>query len=142
MNTISKIGLRKLVSIAVAVFFIIEYSWAGGVYANWTSAQFGEFVNSVPTPPADCEVMYVKLSPMPDAVEPNWRLSLDAWQIAAHYDLKTINGYSGQVPPGWITDITSTNYEQSVANWVAENNLVHVYAYNLVTQQWEAPQFQ
>ncbi|GHV56040.1 hypothetical protein FACS1894216_19540 [Synergistales bacterium] len=134
--------LRNIAAIATVMFFAVEYTWAGGIQTYWTAAQSRAFLNEIPTPPADCEVMYVKLSPPPpgpEQPEPNYKLSLDAWLIAARYGLKTINGYSGQAPRNWITGIADANYEQSVVLWINRWGLTNVRAYNLVTKQWEQP---
>ena len=66
---------------------------------------------------------------------------LDAVEIANRYGIKTINGYSGQFPPGWgqwdgIYDIYSDSYEEYVRQWILEYDLENVYVYDRGTNAW------
>ena len=56
-----------------------------------------------------------------------------------NYDIKTINGYSGQTPPDWHLDVLAEDYEERVADWLNMNNIdtSHLYVYRLQENCWE-----
>jgi hypothetical protein len=50
---------------------------------------------------------------------------VDAMLIASHYNLFTINGYSGQFPKNWdgIRDVNGPSYFSSVEKWIDQNQI-------------------
>lgn len=108
-----------------------------GTLGNWTITDRLNFTESIPAPPEDCEVMYI----LPDGEErPNWVYQLDAWEIANKYDLKTLNGYSGQNPLGWrLWEISSDSYSAYVDQWCRDNQINSgVYAYDAANAVWRS----
>ena len=62
------------------------------------------------------------------AVGPYWKYQLDAAWAATERGIPTINGYSGQIPPGWNLNETRINsafdeqrVQQAAAQWVQAN---------------------
>lgn len=103
--------------------------------AGWTSSDMYQYLDSVPTPPEGAKVIALQKSDS----DPNPAYEqLDAWMIADHYGLKTINGYSGQVPPDWnLGDITSEDYISNILAWRGLNNMTEdVYVYDESTEKW------
>ena len=111
-----------------------------GVPSSWNISNQERFVSSVPTPPLDCECFYI--------VDPNLnhaggrstaRYQLDAFEIANKFNLKTINGYSGQQPKDWsgIWDVYNPHYQKYINHWIYEHELKNVYCYDLAKSNWE-----
>ena len=66
-------------------------------------------------------------------------VQLDAWAIALKFQLKTINGYSGQIPKGWdLLDITQNGTDQKVREWLELYGQTEdgVYYYDLGKNEW------
>lgn len=108
----------------------------GGVDSGWSAYEELAFIENVSAPPQDADSFYLidskKAGDMP------YIYQLDAFEIGTYFSLKTINGYSGQLPLGWegIWDICAEPYERSVWQWVDTNKLEHVYAYDRATDGW------
>lgn len=106
-----------------------------GVISPWNHQDAVERISRVAPPPEDCEVFYLA-DPTSDQILPF--LQTEACEIAAMLNLKTINGYSGQFPPGWmgIWDIRGEQYQDAVFDWIAMNNVRNVYEYNQADNAW------
>ena len=122
----------------IAIVYLGNYC-VTGVGSGWTASGEILFEESVAVPPSDCEVMYIVDQENVMDVEYQ-ELQMDAWAVALKYDLKTINGYSGQVPNGWdLLDPSANDIDQKVKDWLAKNNksLQGVYAYDIGQNEWE-----
>lgn len=121
--------------LAVAAIFVSNIH-RGGASAWWYYSQAMESITSVSQPPEDVESFYIIDSS--NAKEPEYVYQLDAFEIATWYDLKTINGYSGQAPADWsgIWNPCSEAYQDSVDRWIDAYALEHVYAYDKATNTW------
>lgn len=105
-----------------------------GVQSEWTSIDEQSFVDSIQAPPNNCSCLYIR-----NSSESNNAFSqLDAYEIADHYGVNTINGYSGLYPNGWdqIWDVNSESYEDAVYSWILQYNLQNVYVCDLDTNRW------
>lgn len=72
-----------------------------------------QFIFNTSIPPENVETFYII-----DTINKNYPpyiYQLDAFEIANHYSIKTINGYSGKFPQGWdgIWDVTSDSMNQA-----------------------------
>lgn len=132
---------KKVVGIIVAVVssvitFVSNCSDIG-VSSTWTQTEELAFEDSVASPPKECEVFYI----VDTSDRATWgeEIQMDAWMIAQNYDIKTINGYSGQTPPDWHLDVLAEDYEERVADWLNMNNIdtSHLYVYRLQENCWE-----
>lgn len=123
------------ISAGLAVLVVLFNLNARGTKSNWTAAAGAETVNRVAPPPADCEVFFLYNSNNDGSA--TFR-QMDAYQIADALGIKTINGYSGQMPRAWngIWEIDGMGYLPSVVRWVEENDLQHVYGYNQAENTW------
>ena len=65
-------------------------------------------------------------------------VQLDAWQTAHHVGLPTLNGYSGQWPPGWLGLQAPGGwaYLLAVDAWIEQHGLSGVCAYSPATRTW------
>lgn len=114
-----------------------------GVYATVSVASGMDYMESVSEPPEECAVFYIKDT----SGESDYSIfacclaQMKAYEIANKYDIKTINGYSGQFPEGWgqwdgIYYIYGSDYENCVRQWCKDYGLVGVYCYDIGTNQW------
>lgn len=136
-NYISTIVHRKNIYclITVLVLTVLIFDNTSKYFPlGWDRASREEFINNVPSPPEDCKVFYL----CPDEKDSlPWVYQLDAWEIANQFDLKTINGYSGQYPIGWqCFDVHSEEYIYNIDSWCAENNISSVYSYDEASKNW------
>ena len=109
----------------------------GGVSSSWGRSEALKFISQVTPPPDDCSVFYI-VNPTRNTTP--WAIQLDAYQIADHFGINTINGYSGNTPTGWgnIWEVCGdrTEYEKAVLEWIVSNNLENVYAYDEGNNSW------
>jgi hypothetical protein len=133
----SDISVRtKIISgFAVVLIFVSNINTAG-VPRGWNAPDEYAFISSVTPPPEDAESFYIIDSA--ETEDPWYIYQLDAFEIATWYSIKTINGYSGQMPSDWEgnRDVCSEGYESSVFTWIKNHDLQNVYAYDRATNQW------
>lgn len=111
-----------------------------GVYAHWTIEDGQKVTADVAEPPQDCEIMFLMDSQADTTRTDHHNYQLDAWQIADYYNLKCLNGYSGQFPQDWsgLWTVNSGEYLEKVQEWVNNYDLEHVYGYDRATNEWVA----
>lgn len=131
-------GFQAAISACAVILIFLSNINTEGVNAYWNHSYEKEFLEGMPTPPADAEVFYIIDTAQTGA--PAFIYQLDAFEIATWFDIKTINGYSGQLPPDWaslgLSDVTSDTYEENMAVWIDKYDLEHVYAFDLATCTW------
>lgn len=128
---------EKLALILSLVMFCSNYCVIG-IGTGWSVSGEINFEKSVKAPPQDCKVMYVvdKDRMIHRGAQ---EVQLDAWAIALKFQLKTINGYSGQIPKGWdLLDITQNGTDQKVREWLELYGQTEdgVYDYDLGKNEW------
>jgi hypothetical protein len=101
------------------------------------SAQIA-LLRSVPAPPPGCQSFYVT-----DTVTsrlPFYQYQTDAMLISQRVGLPTLNGYSGDDPPGWSLNFVGTpSYAGLVSQWVSAHGLVGVCDLDLGHMSWSTP---
>ena len=94
---------------------------------------------TAPEPPAECRSFFITDA----APEPRlfYVSTIDAMQISQHFSLPTVNGYSGQFPPGYdFLDPTADGYIDRVHVWAAAHGVSDgLCSYDLFTQSWTDP---
>jgi hypothetical protein len=90
---------------------------------------------AVPPIPASCRAFYV-IDPLTGS--PPFEPQLDAMLIALSAGVPTLNGYSGQVPPGWgLADVATPGYLDSVETWRERFGLTDgICSYSLSNRTW------
>lgn len=131
---------RRYLQKFVPAISVVLVFWSNinkeGVSHGWNYPDELVFISDVSEPPADVECFYIIDS---ERTGDDWHIyQLDAFEIATVYSLKTINGYSGQIPDGWegILNVCSDGYEKSVFKWIEEYKLRNVYAYDRARNTW------
>lgn len=132
--------IGSLVLIAVTlVVYTANYSTVG-ICSTWNASDENNFISSVAVPPKDCQIMYItdKLQKYTIQDFSDEELQMDAWTIAYTYSLKTVNGYSGQIPDGWDLRIRYKDIDERVMQWMQLNHMdtSHLYAYDIGTNTW------
>jgi hypothetical protein len=92
-----------------------------------------------PDPPKECRSFYLD---DPSRTTPLYVLNIDAMVIASSTGLPTVNGYSGQFPPGYFPDPTQAEYRSVIQNWVAANNVGEGFCrLDRITMTWSTLAF-
>ena len=121
--------------LAVVLLFATNLNTIG-TYAFWDKDSSQERLAKISAPPKDCETFYL-IHAYPEVAYIPF-VQTDAYEIADAYQINTINGYSGLTPPDWgeIWLIDWDNYFFAVDNWIIQNGLEHVYAYDVGDDTW------
>lgn len=130
--------LQIVVSACAVIFIFISNINTEGIYQYWNHSFEMDFREKIPTPPSDAEVFYIVDTAQTG--DPAVIYQLDAFEIATWFGIKTINGYSGQLPGYWsslgLSNILSDTYEENIGHWVEKYGLEHVYAFDRATYTW------
>ena len=140
---IKKIDYKKyLFSMSIlCIFLFVSNINTVGIISGWTKKHEFSFLNSVPAPPKDCKLFYVK-NFVGEGGYAFICANLDAHEIACKYNLKTINGYSGVNPKGYKVDVYD-NEGLSLYEWIFLNNLQdNIYFYDLKNRIWDKCKFE
>lgn len=137
MARFTKAGSYRHLAVAAVLCLVLLWDNNTPIYADWNRPEQLQFLQAVPPPPAACRVMYVIYSENKEI--PGHMGQHDAWAIALDKGLKTVNGNSGQFPPGWdFYFVSQPEYESRVLIW-AKNQKIDIdtlYAYDVDTQSW------
>ncbi|GEM_PF-1353623 len=128
-------GLAQVLAIGAAGWLMVEQI-NGQENARIRVSEFNNLVRSVDSPPGDLDAFYVASEGMHN--DSSWYVQVAAMHIAQHWDLKTLNGYSGLLPSGWnLFDIQDLAYPQHVQDWRRKHDLnAGIYALNLTDGTW------
>ncbi len=123
---------------AATVVFLLQFVWTGSHMSMWNRPGEIAMVEEVPNPPADCQVMFCDNIPDQENFFSCIYWDLSANLIANRYDLKCINGYSGQIPKGLVDFyiMGRKNYHEILKKWSKQNQLQGVYGYDVTNHQW------
>jgi hypothetical protein len=103
----------------IALFSLLEQANAWPVYRNDRVVEEG-LLARVPPPPPGCRSFFV--TPWPEAIRPSYGSQIDAMLISQRFNLPTLNGYSGWVPPGWDLN-PGPDYEKHALDWASRHAL-------------------
>ena len=79
-----------------------------------------EHLDVLPAPPRICRSFYAA----PQMGRQPYEVQTDAMMMAIAHRLPTINGYSGNIPPGWdFYDTSTTDYEQRAQRWAVKRGI-------------------
>ena len=147
---IKKIDYKKyLFTMSIlCIFLFVSNINIVGINSHWTKKQEFSFLNSVPTPPKDCKLFFIKNFSIDRKYRypKNWvnwaNGNLDAHEIACKYNLKTINGYSGVHPKGYRVNFYDSE-GLFLYDWISLNNLQdNIYFYDLKNRIWDKCKFE
>lgn len=143
--------IKLIIPLCVAaLIWCSNYNYVG-IQSDWTSVGEEEQMD-VPAPPEDCKVMFVvdsypALHNYYATGQPYSWIDYQhlSWEIATKYDLKNMNGYSGQFPNEWHLHNPDwkTIYDYA-RQWACDNGIEDegIYYYDVATRKWSALTFE
>ncbi len=124
-----------------AVMFAVFLLWGSNIYSGdisrWNYADDLALIEAMQPPPEEAKVIAVMDSG--ESPQELYNTHLDAWLIADHYGLQTINGYSGTFPVGYdgLWNANSDTFLTSVQEWRKLHNITdYIYVYDRNTKEW------
>jgi hypothetical protein len=125
-------GRMALLSGAILLFCVIEQI----TLAKPTLRRGHELqtLANLPSPPTDCRAFLVTGAHVTGQSFGH----VDALWISWRFGLPTLNGVSGQSPPGWRLDDPTTDYYEAARQWIARNQLSEerICLYDRVARRW------
>jgi hypothetical protein len=126
---------KPLLACAVLVVLIFCEHQNRLIFSEWTKSSTDIYLDSISPPPDDCDsFFFVNNNNFSD---PHLH-QVDAMMIANRFNIKTINGWSGQIPsnflPMWDME-TNKNYTD-LLHWINEYNMDNVYLYDHKNDNW------
>lgn len=97
--------------------------------------------NILPPPPMAKVIALYNSQVAPKNISRNIEMQLDAWLLADHYGIQTINGYSGQFPAVYLNLIMKNADSASFPVALLEYKYIHdikddIYIYDLSNRSW------
>jgi hypothetical protein len=128
--------ILRTLGVAVLCLIIVEQAHTS-VSTDLNRGPQDAMLASVPTPPVGCTSFFVV-----DSVRNSmkyYEYQTEAMLIAQRLGVPTINGYSGDTPPGWkLLYPTSPNYTAEVRAWADTHHLAGgICRLDLGTMTWE-----
>lgn len=132
---------KKISCILILLIFvlIIENTQIDGVYSKWSSEDYYKIESTISKPPDSCKIFFIIDSGETPKYDKSYSYPLEAFMIATKYNLRTLNGYSGQAPQNWdLFNVRTPYYMNNLKYWMAVNNLYdeEIYVYDLGTCKW------
>ena len=130
----------------LAVLIFAETFSFSGVKSEWSASTQNAIIREASGMPIDCEVFYL-FDPIKQEGDDESELTrygrqirgqMDAVEIAHFYGVRTVNGYSGNVPEGWDISTTYRYAKNQAATWVGRSGINHmvVYGYDQARGKW------
>lgn len=140
-----KLVFKAAIPVLTAALIWYSNSNIYGIQSDWTSTEEERQLSTVSAPPEDCEAMYI-VDTNPSAHTYNgekysWvSYQHFAWEICEKYELKNLNGYSGQFPVGWaLNNADGEDIHRYATDWIEGTNItLKVYYYDMGTDTWHA----
>lgn len=127
-----------LVAVSVFCLLLVVEQFNTGSLANYSKQQQRYMLAGIDYPPQQAKVF--ALLPAEGLKKLPYEAQIDAMIIAQKFGLHTINGYSGQLPPGWggIYDFNSPDYIAHLGRWIQHYNLEtdQLYFLDAKTGSW------
>jgi len=126
---LQKIATQKMLlvrlSLTCALFVVVSFGLFeqfGRAMAFSKSAEMARLDKLAVKLPDNCSSFYVAAAPVRRPVK--YEYQIDAMLISIMRGVPTLNGYSGNVPPGWsLREVEAPDYEENVRKWIKLHNL-------------------
>jgi hypothetical protein len=123
----------RIGAVAVLAFIAFEQVNATTAFRQLDRTAEVAALAAVPTPPDECEWFAIVDERGRENVYP----SIEAILIAQRRGVPTVNGYSGQRPPGWHLETWSADYLDDVDAWARSRDIDGTGCrYELVARRW------
>ena len=130
--------------IVIMLLMLVSNVNLAGVNSEWNYLNEISELEQISKPGKDISVFYVSNGKVDQSgtIEETLLITFQqtkAYEIAEWFGLKTVNGYSGNFPKGWgITwFLYGEEYEKAIKTWGRDNNISHLYKYDLSNDVWE-----
>ena len=127
-----------LVTVSVFCLLLVGEQFNTSDLARYSKQQQYKMLASISPPPQQAKVF--ALLPAEELRKYPFEAQIDTMIIAQKYGLHTINGYSGQMPPGWggIYHVDKPEYITYLVSWIQYYNLENdqLYFLNAKTGSW------
>ena len=139
--------LKLTLSLSLLAALWVSNISENGIFSKFNKEQEIEFISRIAPPPADAEVFVFPFEFDENFLTPPITLTferfhsqtflhhIDAFVIASHFRIKTINGHSGVFPNGWDMSFPAY-YFQFLKKYIEDNNLKNVYVYDKIHNKW------
>lgn len=130
--------MKIIVPICMLLVMLISNYKIGNIYSYWNIKSENDFINSISEPPKECEVMYIIDSEYEEGKYEPESYQLMAWEVSNKYNLKNMNGYSGQFPKEWqLSYAWENDIHTKASEWIKLNKIEKsVYYYDVATNVW------
>ena len=134
IRAVNKKNIKYAIYIILPLVIFAEHQNTKEI-SYWTKSQINVYLEKVSAPPDDC-VSFLLINDTAGYLNDIYHLN--AWTIANKYNIKTINGYSGQFPKSWnyIKDMDSNKNYREILRWIDEYDLKNVYLYDYENDNW------
>ncbi len=126
-----------------AIAILIWFSNISFLYSSrWNAIEQQKMLENILPPPPMAKVIALYNSQVaPKNISRNIEMQLDAWLLADHYGIQTINGYSGQFPAAYLNLIMKNADSASFPVALLEYKYIHdikddIYIYDLSNRSW------
>lgn len=127
---------KKYIAVVFLLLLFVSNINTVGVFSIWDENTEIAKIEEIEPPPEEVEYFFIYDSS--HSGEPAYMYQLDAFEIATIYSIKTINGYSGQMPEEWdgMWDVEAPVYLNGVKRWADKHGLNNLYMYDKGTNSW------
>lgn len=127
-----KYPVRKIL---IYILFLWISNISIGNIGGWDYRIDQKLINSVSAPPEQAEI--IAFFDSGSDIQGKQITQIDAWMIADHYGLKTVNGYSGLSPRDWAMEqVVTDEYLKALQQWKVLQKIQEIYLYDLGTDTW------
>ena len=132
---------KRINFILILLIFILiaENTQSIGVRSKWSTEDYYNIESTISAPPESCKIFFIIDSGITPKYKESYSYPLEAFMIATKYNLRTLNGYSGQTPQHWdLFNVRTPYYMNNLKYWIKINNLYdeEIYVYDLETYEW------
>ena len=126
----------RVAGVALVCLIVLEQADTTGVSQLHRGRQLAALA-AVPRPPDGCTSFYV-VDAHPDSLK-FYEYQTEAMLVSQRFGLPTLNGYSGDTPPGWgLLYPTTPSYPAQVQQWITSHGLLTgVCRLDLATSTWD-----
>jgi hypothetical protein len=126
---------RIAAAVVIATALLAEQINAKPIAQIDRDAERAKFAR-IGAPPRDCRQFYVLRAPTNETL-PTAEGQIDAMFVAYRYELPTLNGWSGNVPPGWNLNFSDGGSAARARAWAAAHGVAdHLCVLDLDTGAW------
>lgn len=130
-----KSRFRPALAALLLLVLVEQLNW--NAHPGYSRRADRALLDRIPPPPPACRSFFSIHSPR---LHRTW-IQVDAMLLARRFNIPTLNGYSGTLPPGWRCDANQESCALSLQSWALQHNLSSgLCTLDITTATW-APLF-